>query len=88
MNVGVRELRDGLSRYLASVRHGEEITVTDHGKPVAMLVPIDQESPSERLIAEGVVTPAKNRGSRAEVPPPIDAGPDARLSELVVEMRR
>lgn len=88
MNVGVRELRDGLSRYLASVRDGEEITVTDHGKPVAKLVPINQESPLERLIADGVVTPAMNRGGRGELPPPIDAGPDARLSELVIEMRR
>lgn len=39
MNVGVRELRDGLSRYLTAVRGGAEVTVTDHGKPVARLVP-------------------------------------------------
>ena len=35
MNVGVRELRDGLSRHLATVREGHTITVTDHGRPVA-----------------------------------------------------
>jgi antitoxin (DNA-binding transcriptional repressor) of toxin-antitoxin stability system len=32
-SVGIRELRDGLSRYLAQVRAGR--TVTDHGRPVA-----------------------------------------------------
>lgn len=87
MNVGVRELRDGLSRYLASVRDGEEITVTDHGKPVAKLVPINETSPLERLIAEGVVTPPANRSRRKALPDPIDAGRDVRLSELVIEMR-
>lgn len=88
MNVGIRELRDGLSRHLAAVREGQEITVTDHGKPVAKLVPINQESPLERLIAEGVVTPPANPSRRKQLPDAIDAGPGARLSELVIEMRR
>lgn len=87
VNVGIRELRDGLSRHLASVRDGQEITVTDHGKPVAKLVPINQESPLERLIAEGLVTPPTRPGGGG-LPEPIDAGPSVRLSELVIEMRR
>jgi len=58
MEAGVRELRDHLSRYLDIVRDGQEITVTDHGKAVARLVPLDQPRPLDRLIAEGLVTPA------------------------------
>lgn len=88
MNVGIRELRDGLSRYLADVRDGEEITVTDHGKPVARLVPINQESPLDRLIAEGRVTRPTNPSRHNRLPEPIDAGPGVTLSELVIEMRR
>ena len=88
MNVGVRELRDGLSRYLASVRDGEEITVTDHGKPVAKLVPINQQSPLERLIAEGVVTPAPDRTGRAELPPAIKLRSGATVTDLISEQRR
>ena len=42
MEVGVRELRDRLSHYLSVVRDGQEVTVTDHGKAVAVLVPLDQ----------------------------------------------
>ena len=61
--------------------------VTDHSKPVAKLVPINQESPLERLIAEGRVTPPLQPGNQV-LPEPIDAGPDVRLSELVIEMRR
>ena len=37
--IGIRELRDGLSRHLAEVREGGEIIVTDHGKPIARIVP-------------------------------------------------
>lgn len=57
--VGVRELRDHLSRYLAQVQDGEEVVVTDHGRPVARLVGMSKENVLERLIAEGVVTRAK-----------------------------
>ena len=59
--VGVRELRDQLSRYLASVRDGAEITVTDHGRAVARLVPMDRPRLLDRLVEEGIVTPAKTR---------------------------
>lgn len=59
MEVGVRELRDHLSRYLDVVRDGQEVTVTDHGKAVARLVPLDRPRPLDRLIAEGLVTPGR-----------------------------
>lgn len=39
MNIGIRELRDGLSRYLAEVRAGRVVTITDHGQPIARIVP-------------------------------------------------
>jgi len=35
MNVGIRELKLHLSHYLALVRRGESIVVTDRGNPVA-----------------------------------------------------
>ncbi|MCE7480660.1 MULTISPECIES: type II toxin-antitoxin system Phd/YefM family antitoxin [Microbacterium] len=88
MNVGVRELRDGLSRYLADVRGGDEITVTDHGRPVARLVPINQGSPLERLIAEGRVTPPTNTSGRRKLPEPIKLRPGVTISDLVIEQRR
>lgn len=37
--VGVRELRQNLSRYLARVKEGETLTVTERGHEVARLVP-------------------------------------------------
>jgi len=37
--VGVRELRQNLSKYLAQVKQGETLTVTERGHEVARLVP-------------------------------------------------
>lgn len=39
-SIGIRQLRDALSRILGRVRAGTEIVVTDHGKPVALLTPL------------------------------------------------
>ncbi|MGE3329224.1 MAG: type II toxin-antitoxin system Phd/YefM family antitoxin, partial [Acidimicrobiia bacterium] len=36
MNVGVRELKQGLSEYLDRVAGGEILTVTDRGTPKAL----------------------------------------------------
>jgi len=57
--VGVRELRQNLSRYLRRVERGERLEVTEHGRPVAVLAPIGAPStPLERLVTTGrVVAP-------------------------------
>lgn len=54
--MGVRELRDGLSQHLALVRSGTEITVTDHGRPIARIVPVVADQ-LQALVAEGRVVP-------------------------------
>lgn len=61
MEAGIKELRDHLSRYLDVVRDGHEVTVTDHGKAVARLVPLDRPRPLDRLVAEGLATPSTTR---------------------------
>jgi len=38
--VGIREVRQNLSALLEVVKGGREIVVTEHGRPVARLVPI------------------------------------------------
>lgn len=56
MQVGVRELRNALSRYLHRVRGGQTIVITDRGEPVARLIPAGRPEPLARLMAEGRVT--------------------------------
>ena len=57
--VGIRELRDNLSRYLNQVRDGTEVTVTDHGRAVARIVPLELPRRLDQLIDEGLVIPAQ-----------------------------
>ena len=56
--VGVRELRDHFSEYVERARAGEEVVITEHGRPIARLVPLSGRSRPDELIAAGLVTPA------------------------------
>jgi prevent-host-death family protein len=52
--VGVRELRQSLSRYLRRVRAGERLIVTERGRPLAVLMPWSEEGDVlDGLIASG-----------------------------------
>jgi prevent-host-death family protein len=42
---GIREARQDLSSLVAEVRKGREIVLTEHGRPVARLVPFREEAP-------------------------------------------
>lgn len=90
MEVGIRELRLNLSRYVTRVRDGDaEVIVTDRGTPVARLGPIDdQEAHYQRLVREGIVSPAK-RPKSTTLPPPIPMEGEGPLaSEIVLRDRR
>ena len=84
MEVGIRELRAHLSRYLDQVREGEEIVVTDRGTPIARISPTNGRSRIDELIAAGIITPAPNKGPR-RVPNPIKI--KGGISDLVDEQR-
>lgn len=67
--VGVRELRQNVSAYLARVKRGETIEVTEHGHPVALLAPLRADGdPLARLIASGRATAPS--GTLDEIPAP------------------
>lgn len=59
LEIGVRELRDHLSRWLDEVKEGHEIVVTERGRPVARLVPSSGPSRLDTLIGQGIVTPPR-----------------------------
>ncbi len=85
MEVGIRELRADLSRFVKRVRAGEEIVVTDRGRAVARLMPVEEERKIDRLVREGSVTPAP-RPWRGPLPKPIAGIPP--LSDIVLDDRR
>jgi prevent-host-death family protein len=90
VEVGIRELRLNLSRYVAGVRDGIEVIVTDRGAPVARISPIDrQEAHIARLMREGVVKPSKRPKGSTPLPPPVPMEGDGPLaSEIVLRDRR
>jgi prevent-host-death family protein len=87
MEVGIRELKNGLSRYLGEVKRGEEITVTNRGKVVARLVSA-QPRAIERLVAEGLVELAPRRRKYSRRVPTVKlSGRGPSLAEYIVEQR-
>lgn len=81
--VGVRDLKAHLSEHLRTVAQGDEVVVTDRGKPVARLVPIEDGAGWHRLVESGVITPAI-AVSRPEPAPVKGTGT---VSDLVAEQR-
>lgn len=84
VEVGIRDLKSQLSKYIDRVQKGDEIIVTEHGKPVARISPVSESKLIlERLIAEGKARPALTR--RTVLPSLIDLG--FSLSDVVIEDR-
>ena len=42
-SVGIKELKANLSSYVAKVRNGEQIIITDHGQEAGIIIPISEE---------------------------------------------
>lgn len=88
MEVGVRELRENLRAFLDHAKTGDVIVVTERGKPIARLTGANEDAAYERLVAQGVVTPAR----RPRQPVDVNRLPRLRgrptLSDIVIEQRR
>lgn len=70
--IGIRELRQNASQYLALVKTGQTIEVSDRGTLVALLVPPQPaQGVRERLIAQGRLVPASNHTGRLRSPHPV-----------------
>ena len=90
-SVGIRELKNNLSRYLARVKRGQEVVVTERGKPIARLVKEPPEKSAARkgldeLVAKGLLRPARKR-RRRNIPSPLKVGGKP-VSEMIIEDRR
>ena len=86
MEIGVRELREQLRHWLDAVESGHEITVTERGRPIARLIGARSPTPLQRLIAEGVVTPARRPRRASSTHRKVKA--KGTVSDLVSRQRR
>lgn len=88
MDVSITELRANLKANLERVKAGEEIVITDHGKPVAKLVPATDHDHWAELEAAGIVSPAPAGPRRTPArPQTVEIADGVQLSDLVTEQR-
>ena len=86
--IGIRELKDNLSRYMKRVKSGEKIIVTDRKKEIAIILPLEKKSKEEKiyqLIQRGV---ASWSGSKPEGMPGRIISRCKSVSDAVIEDRR
>jgi prevent-host-death family protein len=86
--VGVEVLKDQLGDYLRRARGGERIVITEHGRSVALLIPLEDNASAKRaweLVEAGAAewSGGKPEGARRR---PRSRGKSA--SAIVLEDRR
>jgi prevent-host-death family protein len=88
----ITELKTSLSEFLLGVKNGEEVLVTERGRPVARLVPaLESEATHDRkrrLIRAGIL-----RGGSGSLPPELlkaspVADPEGKTLRGLLEERR
>lgn len=91
ISAGIKDVKNNLSRLLAEVKAGEEILITERGKPVARIV---KENHGDKSI-RAALGPLVQRGlialpSRSILKDRISAveAPGKPVSEMVIEDRR
>ena len=84
--IGVRELREHLSRVLADVQGGTSVVVTRAGEPIARIEPVHPAAPPEvqRLLASGR---ASWGGRSLEPREPVAIGPGPDVSDILLSQR-
>jgi prevent-host-death family protein len=86
--VGIRELKNQLSRYLKRVRAGERLVVTERGEPVAVISPPAASAAERRIEAMlrlGVAHWAGGKPRGARRPPRVKGKP---VATAVIEDRQ
>ncbi|HEX9822509.1 MAG TPA: type II toxin-antitoxin system prevent-host-death family antitoxin [Methylomirabilota bacterium] len=86
--VGVRDLKNRLSEFLRRVAEGERITVTDRGRPIAVLSPPEPSPDDEdirRMVREGLASWSGGKPRGATKPIKVRGKP---ISDTVREDRR
>jgi len=84
VRVGVRDFRENLREWLDRAEAGEEILVTERGRPKVRVVSAPAETTLERLVRDGFARlPTK---PRMPLPPPIPVE-GSPVTEIILEQR-
>lgn len=83
--VGIRQLRQNASAIIRRVLAGENIDVTDRGRPVARIVPLAERRPLEQLIIDGRAT--RGGGDLLDSKPARPMRGKPSLSDVLADLR-
>lgn len=78
VDVAITELRVHLARWIAAARDGQDVVITDRGRPVARIVALDSTPVIDRLTAQGII------GRPARTTRPVAGGPHRPAPRLSV----
>lgn len=89
LTVGIRELKAHLSRHLKRVRAGSRLIVTERGRAVARISPVETRAEvgwAHALVAEGQAQWAGGKPTGAPRPVAVARGHD--IASAILEDRR
>ncbi|EFK06019.1 toxin-antitoxin system, antitoxin component, PHD family [delta proteobacterium NaphS2] len=87
-SIGIRHLKENLSRYMKQVKSGQSIVITDRKKEIAVIIPFERTPVKEKvwpLIQSGMVqwSGGKPKGMSHRIP-----SKGKSVSQAVIEDRR
>lgn len=86
-SVGTRELKNRLSQYIRRVKAGETVVITERGKPVGQIVPIQVDLASRlKALAEAGVVEWNGQALKRYRPKAVNRSKQL-LSTLIAEDR-
>ena len=90
--VGIKELKNRLTHYLRRTKQGEEVIITERGKPIALIQPIQSaervmslDARLARLVAQGLVSLPTHKPLKRVRLAKVSGPP---ISKIIVEDRR
>jgi antitoxin (DNA-binding transcriptional repressor) of toxin-antitoxin stability system len=89
--MGIREVTRNTSKVIHRAAAGELVVVTEHDRPIAMIVPLPRTGDSrvDELIRSGQLTPASNPGGVAALLAitPVEPGGPEDSADVVSQLR-
>lgn len=87
--IGIRELRQHASRYVALVKDGQTVEVTERGALVALLTPPEPgRQARDRMVAAGRLIPASNPTGRVRAPRPVQPSAGEPSNQQLLDSER
>ena len=89
----VSQLKASLSKYLAGVKKGQEVVVTERGRPVAKLIPIsapedDEQRRLQEMERQGLIRLGTRKLPKDFWQRPRPADPEGSVLQALIEERR